>query len=302
MLVQVAIPSRVEVEQYQKLSSDVNELVGRINSKFGKVDFHPIHYINRSIDGDELCALYTVADMMAVTSLRDGMNLVAFEYVACQQDNGVLLLSEFAGSAQSFSAAVMVNPWNISDLADSIKEALELPMEERQERYALLYEYVHKYTSMHWGTTFLDDLVQPRSTTVQHAQGTRRLHKGEVFSAYRASRRRLIFLGYDGILARAGSLPQLSQPNELLLDALHSLCDDPKNTVFIVCGHTRAQMAEWFEELNVGLIAEHGCFLKWPGVDSEWQQTLPPQDDAWREAVLPVLRSYASSVQASTPC
>ena len=302
VLIQVGVPSRVEVQQYQKLSSTVNQLVGRINSKFGKVDFNPIHYINRSVDFDELCALYAVADVLVVSSLRDGMNLVCFEYVACQEENqGVLVLSEFAGSAQSFSAAIQLNPWNISEMAEAIHQAVEMTHEERAERHALMSEYVHKYTSSRWGQTFLDELrsCDWNDQDQEESQQLKKLRKGDVFSAYHQSKKRLLFLGYEGTLIRVGSLPQLSKPNKQILKMLHHLCNDPRNTVFLVSGHTRAQMTSWFGDVNIGLIAEHGCFLKWAGEGNEWQQTVPPQDDSLREAVMPILKSYTSSVQGS---
>eukprot|EP01050_Picozoa_sp_SAG11_P005284 SAG11_NODE_366_length_10128_cov_4.162030_1_plen_1163_part_00 len=301
VLIQVAIPTRIEVEQYQKLNSCVSELVGRINSKFGKVDFNPIHYINRSINFDELCAMYTVADVLIVSSIRDGMNLVSFEYVACQEENhGVLLLSEFAGSAQSFSAAIQLNPWNINEMADAIQQAVEMTPEERTERHTLMSEYVHKYTSTHWSQTFVEDLrTFPTEDRGEELKKLQKLRKGDVFSAYHRSRKRLLLLGYEGTLVRVGSLPQLSKPNTQLLTILTNLCNDPRNTVFLVSGHTRAQMTAWFDELDIGLIAEHGCFLKWAGADTEWQQTVPPQDDTMREAVLPILTTYTSSVQGS---
>lgn len=104
VLVQVAVPSRTDVEEYQNLISQVNELVGRINGKFGTVDFMPIHFMNKSVNFEELVALYRIADTCLVSSTRDGMNLVSYEYVACQHDrHGVLILSEFAGAAQSLN-------------------------------------------------------------------------------------------------------------------------------------------------------------------------------------------------------
>ena len=300
VMIQVCVPSRTEVEKYANLQDDVNQLVGRINSKFGKVDFNPIHCINRSIDGDELSALYTLADMLAVTSLRDGMNLISFEFVACQREHcGVLLLSEFAGAAQNFSAAVQINPWNISETADSFNYALGLSFEERQERHSLLFEYVNKYTSLRWGHTFIAELQQELEIDEKIISRKRRLRKADVFNTYQKSQKRLLLLGYEGVLSRTGSLPKLSHPSKQLLAILRSLCRDPKNTVFLVCGHTRSQLTEWFGTLDIGLIAEHGCFVKWPGKDTDWQQTLPPQDESWRDAVLPILHSYASSVQGS---
>ena len=136
VLVQIAIPSRTDVPEYQRLKTSTHELVGRINGRFGSVASVPIHYLDQSIPFDKMCALNRVADALVVTSIRDGMNLVAYEYIACQRgSNGVLILSEFAGAAQSLGAgALQVNPWNISEVADAIHKALTMPEKERQER------------------------------------------------------------------------------------------------------------------------------------------------------------------------
>lgn len=131
VLVQVAVPSRGDVEEYQSLRATVNELVGRINGQFGTVEFVPIHYMHKSIPFNELLSLYNISDVCLVSSTRDGMNLVSYEYIACQeQRKGALILSEFAGAAQCLSGAIVVNPWNTEDLSDAIKESLTLPLEK----------------------------------------------------------------------------------------------------------------------------------------------------------------------------
>ncbi|KAH6913160.1 alpha,alpha-trehalose-phosphate synthase t [Coprinopsis sp. MPI-PUGE-AT-0042] len=115
VLVQLAVPSRQDVEEYQNLRSTVNELVGRINGRFGTVEFMPIHFMHKSLAFDELCALYAVSDVCLVSSTRDGMNLVSYEYIACQQERqGAMILSEFAGAAQSLNGSLVVNPWDLN--------------------------------------------------------------------------------------------------------------------------------------------------------------------------------------------
>lgn len=148
-LVQVAVPSRQDVEEYQNLRTVVQELVGSINGKFGTVDYVPIRYMHSSIDFNELLATYAVSDVCFVTSTRDGMNLVAYEYIASQTSKemkGVLVLSEFAGSAQSLNGSILVNPWNIDELAEALNEALTVPVDRRAKNYDNLFEYVQKYT------------------------------------------------------------------------------------------------------------------------------------------------------------
>jgi len=159
VLVQLAVPSRQDVEEYQNLRSTVNELVGRINGRFGTVDFMPIHFMHKSLNFDELCALYAVSDVCLVSSTRDGMNLVSYEYIACQQARqGVMILSEFAGAAQSLNGSIVVNPWDSQQVADAIHEAVTMDASSRAENHRKLFKYVNKYSSSFWGSSFIKDM------------------------------------------------------------------------------------------------------------------------------------------------
>lgn len=159
VLVQLAVPSRQDVEEYQNLRSTVNELVGRINGRFGTVDFMPIHFMHKSLNFDELCALYAVSDVCLVSSTRDGMNLVSYEYVACQQARqGVMILSEFAGAAQSLNGSIVVNPWDSQQVADAIHEAVTMDAATRAENHRKLFKYVTKYSAAFWGSSFIKEM------------------------------------------------------------------------------------------------------------------------------------------------
>jgi len=159
VLVQVAVPSRQDVEEYQNLRAVVNELVGRINGKFGTIEFMPIHFLHQSVTFDELTALYNVSDVCLVSSTRDGMNLVSYEYIATQRDrHGVMILSEFTGAAQSLNGSLIVNPWNTEELANAIHDAVTMSPEQREANYKKLERYVFKYTSAWWGSSFVGEL------------------------------------------------------------------------------------------------------------------------------------------------
>ncbi|KHN97185.1 trehalose-6-phosphate synthase 1 [Metarhizium album ARSEF 1941] len=168
VLVQVAVPSRQDVEEYQNLRAVVNELVGRINGKFGTIEFMPIHFLHQSVSFDELTALYAVSDVCLVSSTRDGMNLVSYEYIATQQArHGVMILSEFTGAAQSLNGSIIVNPWNTEELANAIHDAVAMSPEQRAANYNKLQRYVFKYTSAWWGTSFVSEMTRLNSANVQ---------------------------------------------------------------------------------------------------------------------------------------
>ncbi|KAK8206670.1 Trehalose-6-P synthase/phosphatase complex synthase subunit [Zalaria obscura] len=185
VLVQVAVPSRQDVEEYQNLRAVVNELVGRINGKFGTIEFMPIHFMHKSVSFDELVALYAVSDVCLVSSTRDGMNLVSYEYIATQEERkGVMILSEFTGAAQSLNGSIIVNPWNTEELADAIHDAVTMGDEQRAINYQKLAKYVKKYTSAWWGESFVNELTRiseqaekklkvRRQSVLDHPENTR---------------------------------------------------------------------------------------------------------------------------------
>lgn len=159
VLIQIAVPSRGDVEEYQSLRATVNELVGRINGKFGTVEFVPIHFMHKSVPFDELISVYASSDICLVSSTRDGMNLVSYEYIACQKEkHGSLILSEFAGAAQCLNGALIANPWNIDELSEAIYEGLTISEEKKAFNFNKMFKYISKYTASYWGENFVKEL------------------------------------------------------------------------------------------------------------------------------------------------
>jgi trehalose 6-phosphate synthase len=159
VLVQVAVPSREDVEAYRQIRRDIEGLVGRVNGKYGELGKPPIDYQYRTLSFEELIAYYRAADIMLVTPLRDGMNLVAKEYVATRfDDTGVLILSEFAGAAEQMTRALIVNPYDLDGLADTLHQAIEMDDEERSRRMRSLRRLVSRNDVYAWATTCLEAL------------------------------------------------------------------------------------------------------------------------------------------------
>jgi alpha,alpha-trehalose-phosphate synthase [UDP-forming] len=162
VLVQVASPSRERVEHYRALRDEVETTVGRINGQHGELDSAaPVNYLHQSYPRDEMAALYLTADVMLVTSLRDGMNLVAKEFVACRNDeSGVLVLSEFTGAADELAGALLVNPHDIDGMKDTIVRAVTMSQQEIRRRMRSMRRRVFENDVRHWAATFLDALKQ----------------------------------------------------------------------------------------------------------------------------------------------
>lgn len=158
---QIAAPSREEVARYRALKRQLESVAGRINGRFSEFDWQPIRYINKSYDRATLAGFYRAACVGLVTPLRDGMNLVAKEYVAAQDpdDPGMLVLSRFAGAARELTSALIVNPFDVDEVADALAQALEMPRPQRIERWRAMMEVVEGNNVEHWRDTFLADLT-----------------------------------------------------------------------------------------------------------------------------------------------
>lgn len=319
LLVQIAVPTRTDVHDYQRLTSQVHEIVGRINGRFGTLTTVPIHHLDRSLDFHRLCALYAVTDVAIVTSLRDGMNLVSYEFVACQNmKKGVLILSELAGAAQSLGAgAILVNPWNISDVAVAIKDALDMPETDREECHRHNFEHVTTHTAQVWADTFVSEL---NDTIVEAELRTRRIPPNlpveEAVAKYQEARNRLLILGFNATMTTQVDGPGRRGPEQIremklrlhphLQEVFGVLCKDPKTTIVILSGSERSVLDEAFGAFDLWLAAENGMFLR--HTRGDWKTTMPEHLNMdWMDSVQPVFdyfrertpRSYVEARETS---
>ncbi|MHA6796874.1 alpha,alpha-trehalose-phosphate synthase (UDP-forming) [Pseudonocardia bannensis] len=169
VMVQLATPSRERVEHYQRMRNDIEQSVGRINGEFSRVGFPAVHYLHQSLPREELAAFFLAADVMLVTPLRDGMNLVAKEYVACRHDlGGALVLSEFAGAAIELAQAFQVNPHDTDGVKNTLYEALTVTPEEGRKRMKALRRQVMTHDVDRWARSFLDALGMPEPVDARH--------------------------------------------------------------------------------------------------------------------------------------
>jgi len=295
----VTAPSRINVDQYRLLKKQVDELVGHINGKHGTVGWIPIQYFNRSIPFHPLVAMYCVADVALITPLRDGMNLIAKEYVAAKKDGkGVLILSEMAGAATELGEALVINPNNKLEIAEALNEALRMPEEEQVVRNRIMQKRLARWNVAQWAERFLDKLVETKGR--QETLLVKRLNpavKRRLVEDYLGSERRLILLDYDGTLIRFYGKPEDAKPNAEVLSLLEQLAGVPGNEVVIISGRTKCTLDEWVGSLDIGLIAEHGLWVKEIGKD--WEVTEPVSNE-WKNEIRPVLEFYADRTPGSS--
>jgi trehalose 6-phosphate synthase/phosphatase len=289
-LIQVAVPSRDAVATYQEFGREVDQLVGRINGAYGTATSVPIHYVHQSISQEQLVALYRAADVMLVTPLRDGMNLVAKEYIASRvDDDGVLVLSEFAGAAEELHEAVLVNAYDTRDLADKIHEALDMPTSECTRRMRVLRRRVMAHDVHRWAHEFLGALERdPGSGMRVTAEETLRA----VTTQIRASNALALLLDYDGTLVPLAPTPEEAAPDHALPPLLASLAARQHTHVHLVSGRPRATLEAWFAALPITLWAEHGIWVR-PAGAATWQAALEIPDSHWIERARALMEKFA---------
>jgi trehalose 6-phosphate synthase/phosphatase len=268
-LLMVVVPSRDQVAQYAALKEEIDELTGRINAQYRTIAWNPIHYFYRSFPFEELAALYHLADVALVTPVRDGMNLVAKEYIASKGSRpGVLILSERAGAAQELTDALLINPTDTTQLVEALHEALQMPEDEQRARLCSMQELVRQYDVFAWTQLFMDRLAycrtrqQDLSTAPLDAEAQAQLRPN-----YTVAAQRLLLLDYDGTLVPLQATPQRARPDTELLQLLHDLTADARNHVVIISGRDRHTLEQWLGHLPLDFIAEHGVWLRRAGQD-----------------------------------
>jgi trehalose 6-phosphate synthase/phosphatase len=284
-------PSRIGVRSYQAMKQELEETVGRIVGAYGNVHWTPLIYQFRNLSFEEIVPLYRLCDVALITPLRDGMNLVAKEFIASRPgQTGVLILSEMAGAAKEMGEALLVNPFHVEDFARALEQALAMPVSEQIRRNQLMQERLRRYDVNRWAEEFVQAMVSTQ--TIESARLARWL-RGKPHDAllerYRAASHRLLFLDYDGTLIPFAATPRLARPDRELLDLLGLLCADPRNEVVIVSGRSRSDLEDFFGPLPVSMVAEHGVWLRPRG--APWK-LLKSMTADWKERVRPILQLY----------
>jgi trehalose 6-phosphate synthase/phosphatase len=299
-LLQVAIPTREKVAAYIKLRKRIEQLVGSINGDFAKPNYTPVEYIYNSVSQTELLALYRRANAAMVTSKRDGMNLVAMEYVVAQEleTAGTLILSEFAGSASLLSDALIINPWDVDQIADAIHRSYHMPLEERQAKMEHLQSILSRYSATRWAESFLKDLETLReSGRKQIAKPLRPLRQSwdAEFKNILSPQKMRLVLDYDGTLVGFTKHPDRALLPAEVKASLQRLQDFAE--IFILSGRSRGFLEKQFEDPAVGLVAEHGAFYRLPRKD--WKSRVVTETQSWYPSVEKAMSAYTERVPLS---
>lgn len=329
VLVQIVNPARSSGKDVQEAKRETYLAVSRINDIYGSADYKPVVLIDRPVARYEKSAYYAMAECCIVNAVRDGMNLVPYKYIVCRQRSShmdeamgikvdsphtsMLVVSEFIGCSPSLSGAIRVNPWDIDSVAEALDSAINMPDSEKQLRHEKHYRYVSSHDVAYWARSFMQDLERASKDhyskrcwgiglglgfrVLSLSPSFRKLSTDYIVSAYKRTNRRAIFLDYDGTVVPQSSI--VKNPSPELINILSTLCNDPKNTVFIVSGRGRSSLSDWLAPCErLGLAAEHGYFIRW-NKNLEWESSLGA-DLEWKEIVEPVMRLYTEATDGSS--
>lgn len=297
-LLLIVVPSRIGVERYARMKNKIDELVGKINGRFGGVGWTPIQYQYKNLPFEQLAALYSVSDIALITPLRDGMNLIAKEYVATKRDKkGVLILSEMAGAAKELAEAIVINPSHKGEIARALEEAVEMSVEEQVRRNEAMQKRLSDYNVIRWAGDFIGELKEVSEQRKRF--GARVLSSKDregLIRDFKNSRLRIIFLDYDGTLVGFDKEPQKAKPDEEIIKLLKLIKQHPQTEIVLISGRTRDTLTNWFGMLNIGLIAEHGAWVK--EKSKRWQLIKSLTND-WKPRLLPLFKMYVDRLPGS---
>jgi len=298
-LVMLAVPSRQDVPQYKKLKRETDELVGRVNGRFATIDWTPIWYFYRSLPYDDLIALYTSSHVAMITPLRDGMNLVAKEYVATRvEQDGVLILSEMAGAANELSQALVVNPENFAQLSDTLHQALTMPREEQRHRMIAMQERLSRYNIEKWASEFMKALKNSARLPLETitCQKITPAIKKTLLLEYERARKKLVLLDYDGTLVGFRDNPDDAVPDAELYQLLDMINADETTEVAIISGRNRQFLERWFHNTGYTLISDHGVWMRRTG--RKWEKLENPKTD-WKDSIRNIMEDFVDRTPGS---
>ncbi len=298
-LILIAVSTGETGEMYHNLKSEVDELVGRINGNYGTINWMPIWYLYRPFELDDLIELYTAADIALITPVRDGMSLVAKEFVASKCDGrGVLILSETAGAVHEMNEALIVNPNNLGEIAEAIKLAIIMPVEEQERKNKVLQKRLKRYNVDRWARDFMKGLADVKK--LQQTYLTKKINierKENIINDYQKTKNRLFLLDYDGTLTGFKKNPADAKPDQELYNILKKLSSNSQNNVIIISGRDKETLSKWFDgDCNISFIAEHGVWFKNPGGNWSMMEQI---DNEWKTTVNPILEFYVDQTPGS---
>ena len=284
----------------KKLESKVNDLVMKINGKYGSVSFSPVQHIHRMLPYDDYYALLRLADVGLFTPIRDGMNIASHEFIVCQKDKlAPLVLSEFTGTAGSLPGALLVNPWDFEGVAKSIYAAIQLSQDDKLNKHTVMLDHVCRYNCEKWASNFTSEMLFTCENAVNQGNAAAKLNPSDILSSFKHANKRVLLLDYDGTLTRIVNNPQSAVPTPQLLESLSKLAAQENTVIYIISGRDQQFLQTHLGHIpQLGLSAEHGSFVRHCN-STKWHNLTENIDMSWKEKVTEIFEFYTERTQGS---
>lgn len=298
-LLQIAVPSREDVPKYNELKRNIERLISEIKGEFSQPNYTPIQYIHSSVSFEKMVALYKASDILFVSSRRDGMNLVSFEYIASQspENPGVVVLSEFTGAASVLSHAVLINPWDAKRTADKLANALKMPVEEKIQRNKPMLDYLKSYTASEWAGSFMEDLSNPQYTDYSHR--IIELNGNWLPMDFTMKEKLLLFIDYDGTLVPIEETPEKAVLTVDAINNISKLINNKNIEIVIVSGRDSDFLEKQFDAFNnLEIAAEHGAKF-FDKNRKEWKNLVVTHNETWFPFAEKIMKDYSKRVPES---
>ncbi len=296
VMAMLVAPSRVEVKAYKKLKEELEELVADVNKTYGTKKWQPIDFMFRTMDFNEITPYYQAADVAFVTPVRDGMNLVAKEYIASQPDRkGVLILSETAGAAEELEHALLVNPRHHNSMVKTLYQGLMMPDIELKNRIYTMQRHLSRNNVQGWAKKFIGGLNQLQKSKLAMTPNLNETITKKLVQDYQQATKRLLVFDYDGVLSPHVDQPKDAKPTPELKKLLKKLTKDDLNKVVIVSGRSHEDLEKWLGDIDLDMFAEHGAFSRSGGV---WRESAI-LSRAWKPKVIKQMQVFAKRTKGS---
>jgi trehalose 6-phosphate synthase/phosphatase len=294
----VVVPSRDTIPRYANMKKELESIVGQINGKYSNLDWRPIAYQYKSLEFNEMIALYSYSHIGLITPLRDGMNLVAKEYIASQKHNqGVLIISELAGAVTELGEAIIINPTDSKEVGEAIYRALEMDQKEIEIKNKRMKIRLKNYDVFAWTNDFIEQLfLLKKDLKGMQVKILNNIVEEDLINHYKVANKRLFLFDYDGTLVPFSKYPENAIPSNDLIEQLSTLSINSKNLITIVSGRDRTFLEKYFGNSNLILIGEHGAFHKFPHKD--WIGQAEKNDD-WKIKIRELLERYTNRCNGS---
>lgn len=294
----VIVPSRIGVDKYSEMKKEIDETIGKINGTFGNINWNPIIYQYKNLPVEKLSSLYSISDIALITPLRDGMNLIAKEYLACKtDDSGVLILSEMAGASKELGEAIIINPNHIEDIASGIKVALEMDESEKIRINKIMKERLKTNDVVNWASNFISSIfeVNAKQDILEKKFIDVKITK-KLVRNFKSAKNKIIFLDYDGTLVPFKKEPVMASPDPELFNILNRISGFNDIQLVIISGRDKNILHKWFYKLNASFVAEHGVWIK--RKNKNWK-LMKRMDYSWKTQMKSILKKYTDILSGS---